>query len=144
VELYIIYNFIRVVHTIQKLTKRSQDLYTCMLQLEIMDLEVSRNFFGRQVNSFEAQVKICDPAMRASCNKDTFPGVFIRAPAIVKSLSPDVEILGTTAAANGHDVIVAAKQGNVMTTAFHPELTDDFAWHLYFLKMIMKKKSISV
>lgn len=143
-ELYIIYNFIRVVHTIQKLTKRSQDLYTCMLQLEIMDLEVSRNFFGRQVNSFEAQVKICDPAMRASCNKDTFPGVFIRAPAIVKSLSPDVEILGTTAAANGHDVIVAAKQGNVMTTAFHPELTDDFAWHLYFLKMIMKKKSISV
>ena len=127
-------------HTPQKLTKRSHDLYTCMLQLEIMDLEVSRNFFGRQVNSFEAQVKICDPAMRASCNKDTFPGVFIRAPAIVKSLSPDVEILGTTAAANGHDVIVAAKQGNVMTTAFHPELTDDFAWHLFFLKMIMNKK----
>lgn len=74
--------------------------------------------------------------------KDTFPGVFIRAPAILKVLSPTVNVLATLASADTKDdVIVAAQQDRVLSTAFHPELTDDISWHLYFLKMVAKNRS---
>ncbi|WAR03456.1 PDX2-like protein [Mya arenaria] len=110
--------------------------------LGVMDMDVSRNFFGRQLQSFEAPVSITDKHFSVVTGYDTFPGVFIRAPAIVKVLSSDVQVLATTRAPDAEDdVIVAAKQGNVITSAFHPELTEDCSWHMYFLQTIILKRT---
>lgn len=109
-----------------------------------MDVDVSRNYFGRQVQSFESQVNIVDKDFAEVSNCDTFPGVFIRAPAIVKTLSPEVKILASVHAQKfENDVIVAAQQGNVFSTAFHPELTENCSWHKYFLQMILRAKRIA-
>jgi 5'-phosphate synthase pdxT subunit len=92
--------------------------------LGLMDIVARRNAFGRQVASFEVDLPlegIAGAPMRA---------VFIRAPWI-ESSGPDVEILARHA---GHGV--AARQGNVLVTAFHPELTDDTRLHGLFLTMI--------
>lgn len=91
--------------------------------LGLMDIEARRNAFGRQVKSFEAPLAI--PALGA----EPFPGIFIRAPWI-ESAAPEVEIL---ASHDGHPV--AARQGSLLVTAFHPELTDDPRLHRYFLQM---------
>lgn len=110
--------------------------------LAIMDTEVSRNYFGRQVHSFESPVSLTGKDLTEIVKNDTFPGIFIRAPAIVKTLSPEVEVLATLHAKDsGGDVIVAAQQGHVISTAFHPELTEDCSWHVYFLKTIVDLKS---
>ncbi|MDA0988979.1 MAG: pyridoxal 5'-phosphate synthase glutaminase subunit PdxT [Chloroflexi bacterium] len=93
--------------------------------LGLMDIRVRRNAFGRQVDSFEADVSV--PVL----GEKPFPAVFIRAPAI-EEMGPDVEPLANL---NGHGVI-AARQGNVMVTAFHPELTQDQRFHAYFLSMV--------
>jgi 5'-phosphate synthase pdxT subunit len=99
-----------------------------------MDIEVRRNAFGRQVKSFEAPLDI--PALAAgkpgSRKRVTspFPGVFIRAPWI-ESAGPGVELL---AFIEGHPV--AARQGNFLVTAFHPELTEDLRMHKMFLEMV--------
>ena len=92
--------------------------------LGLMDIKARRNAFGRQVKSFEAPLDI--PAV----GKKAFPGVFIRAPWIEESGS-DVEIL---ASHDGHGV--AARQGNILVTAFHPELTAVLRLHLLFLEMV--------
>lgn len=108
-----------------------------------MDVDVSRNYFGRQIHSFEAPVKIIDKQLSDETQCDVFPGVFIRAPAVVKTLSTNVQILATINAQNtGNDVIVAAQQENVFSTAFHPELTDNCMWHKYFLSMVLKSKGL--
>jgi 5'-phosphate synthase pdxT subunit len=60
--------------------------------------------------------------------------VFIRAPAIVE-VGSDVQVLARTAG-HGEEVIVAVRQGPLLATAFHPELTPDLRWHRYFLEMI--------
>jgi pyridoxal 5'-phosphate synthase pdxT subunit len=89
--------------------------------LGIMDILCERNAFGRQVHSFEADLELSDvgePAFRA---------VFIRAPWIRES-GPDVEIL---AAVDGHPV--AARRGDVLGVAFHPELSGDTRIHERFL-----------
>jgi 5'-phosphate synthase pdxT subunit len=92
--------------------------------LGLMDIEVRRNAFGRQVKSFEAPLDI--PVL----GKEPFPGVFIRAPWI-ESTGEGVELL---ASHEGHGV--AACQGSMLVTAFHPELTDDLRLHELFLQMI--------
>ena len=108
-----------------------------------MDVDVSRNYFGRQVHSFESTVNIKDERFTSITNIDKFPGVFIRAPAVVKTLSPEVKVLATVHAHNfENDVIVAAQQRNVFSTAFHPELTEDCSWHTYFLHKILTTKGI--
>jgi 5'-phosphate synthase pdxT subunit len=89
-----------------------------------IDIEVQRNAFGRQVDSFEADLAI--PAL----GDKPFHGVFIRAPVISK-VNPGVDILCQL---NGG--VVAAKQGRALACAFHPELTDDFRFHKYFLDMV--------
>ncbi|HAJ37112.1 MAG TPA: pyridoxal 5'-phosphate synthase glutaminase subunit PdxT, partial [Chloroflexi bacterium] len=61
--------------------------------------------------------------------------VFIRAPAIVET-GAGVVVLATTPGRAGEDVIVAVQQGNLLATAFHPELTDDPRWHAYFLSHV--------
>ncbi|KAL3841738.1 hypothetical protein ACJMK2_019842 [Sinanodonta woodiana] len=110
--------------------------------LSIMDTDVSRNFFGRQMQSFEADISLLDEELLATAGKKNFHGVFIRAPAIIKTESPEVKVLATLHRDDvENDIIVAAKQGNVFSTAFHPELTDDYTWHLYFLQLIQKVKN---
>jgi len=90
----------------------------------VMDIEVKRNAFGRQVNSFEA-----DLATQALGDRP-FHGIFIRAPLIDKA-GPGIEVL-----CQYNDAIVAARQGKVLACAFHPELTDDPRFHRYFLDLI--------
>lgn len=93
--------------------------------LGLIDINVSRNAYGRQVDSFEAPVdipKLGDPYFNA---------IFIRAPAI-NSIGDNVEVLGTLS--DGQ--IIAAQERNIIVTSFHPELTDDVRFHKYFLDIV--------
>ena len=93
-----------------------------------LDVTVNRNYFGRQNQSFEVLLEA--PAL----GDVPFRAVFIRAPAILET-GPTVQVL---AEAPGHDeqVIVAVRQGPILATAFHPELTDDARWHRLFLDVV--------
>lgn len=94
------------------------------IPLGVMDITVNRNAFGRQIESFETNLEIkgLEKPMHAT---------FIRAPWIVSS-GPKVEVLATLE----DGTIVAARQGNMLATAFHPELTEDTRLHEYFVKNI--------
>ncbi len=93
--------------------------------LGIMDIGVHRNAFGRQVDSFERDLDV-------SCfGENPFHGVFIRAPVIVR-VGQGVEVLA--ALPDGRPV--AVQQGNLLATAFHPELTSDSRFHIHFLGLI--------
>ena len=89
-----------------------------------MDIVVRRNAFGRQVASFEADVSM------PSVGDDPFPGVFIRAPWIEEH-GPSVEVLATV-----RDHPVAARQGSLLVTAFHPEITGDDRVHRLFVDIV--------
>jgi len=91
----------------------------------VMDITVRRNAFGRQADSFETELKI--PVL----GEKPFPGVFIRAP-IIEQAGSEVEILARLA----DDTNVAARQGKLLATAFHPELTNDLRFHQYFLDIV--------
>lgn len=93
--------------------------------LGLMDVVARRNAFGRQPDSFEAPVEV--PALGA----EPMTGVFIRAPWI-ESTGPGVEALAVYAGR-----IVMARQGKLLSTAFHPELTDDERVHRYFLEEVI-------
>lgn len=101
--------------------------------LGVMDLTVARNAFGRQVESFEADISV--PALDAVSQPDEkgrlFHAIFIRAP-LITAVGDGVSVLSRLD--NGG--IVAARQGNLLVTAFHPELTSDTRFHRYFLAMI--------
>jgi 5'-phosphate synthase pdxT subunit len=92
--------------------------------LGVMDIRVSRNAYGRQVDSFETDISV------PSLGEPPFHAVFIRAPAILET-GPDVEVLASLPEGGP----VAARQGTVLVTAFHPELTPDTRFHAYFLRM---------
>ena len=96
-----------------------------------LDVTVNRNYFGRQVDSFEAELEV--PAL----GEVPFHAVFIRAPAIT-AVAEDVETLATVAAIQNDDeaVIAAVRNGPILATAFHPELTDDPRWHRFFVQMV--------
>lgn len=96
--------------------------------LDLLDVQVERNSFGRQRESFEADVSM------EKCGISNFKGVFIRAPSISETGST-VETISTF-----NDKVVAVKQGNILGTAFHPELTTDTALHKYFLSMVKQSK----
>lgn len=99
-------------------------------RLPLIDITVNRNAFGRQVDSFEADLQLTfAPA------EMPFRAVFIRAPRIEAS-GDRVEILATLA----DGAIVAARQDNLLVTAFHPELTDDSRFHQYFLAMVAQAR----
>ncbi|MFF2890793.1 pyridoxal 5'-phosphate synthase glutaminase subunit PdxT [Paenibacillus sp. NPDC057967] len=91
--------------------------------LKLMDMTVARNAFGRQRESFETDldVKGINEPIRA---------VFIRAP-LIKEVGAGVEVLSTY-----NDEIVTARQGTLLAASYHPELTDDFRLHAYFLEMV--------
>ena len=88
-----------------------------------LDITVRRNAFGRQVDSFESDLTF---------HGETLHAVFIRAP-WVEEVGPGVEVLSTAA-----DHPVAVRQGNLLATSFHPELTEDLAVHRYFFEEICK------
>ena len=93
--------------------------------LKIMDIIVRRNAFGRQKDSFETELSI--PVL----GEKLFPAVFIRAP-LIEQANSTVEVL--TRLPDG--TIVAAKQGKLLVSAFHPELTNDLRFHQYFLDIV--------
>ncbi|MBE4907787.1 pyridoxal 5'-phosphate synthase glutaminase subunit PdxT [Bacillus luteolus] len=95
--------------------------------LGLMDITVERNSFGRQRESFEAELMIPNVA-------DDFVGVFIRAPHIVQA-GENVEVLS-----KHNDRIVAAREGQYLGCSFHPELTDDHRLTQYFVKMVEEAK----
>lgn len=94
-----------------------------------LNVTVSRNHFGRQVDSFEADLPM------PSSEEAPFRAIFIRAPAVVE-VGPNVEVLASVETHDGQDVIAAVRQGPLLATAFHPELTPDPRWHRYFLQMV--------
>ncbi|MCR8645150.1 pyridoxal 5'-phosphate synthase glutaminase subunit PdxT [Paenibacillus sp. N1-5-1-14] len=91
--------------------------------LGLMNMRVARNAFGRQRESFEADLTVAgiEEPVRA---------VFIRAP-LIEEVGEGVEVLATY-----NEQIVAARQGNLLAASFHPELTDDYAMHTYFINMV--------
>ncbi len=93
-----------------------------------MAIKVNRNAFGRQVDSFETELSI--PVL----GEKPFIGVFIRAP-LIESVGKGVEVLARL----NDGTIVAARQGNLLVCAFHPELTDDLRFHHYFLDIVSGK-----
>jgi 5'-phosphate synthase pdxT subunit len=95
--------------------------------LGLMDAHAERNAFGRQVRSFEAELDV------DGIDGGPVRAVFIRAPRLTDH-GPDVQIL---AEVDGHPV--AARQGNLLTVAFHPELTDDTRVHEAFLNMVRRR-----
>jgi len=92
--------------------------------LAIMDMVVNRNSFGRQRESFEANLDV--PVV----GPESFPAVFIRAPHVVRVGA------GVTVLCNYEDRIVAAREGNMLALSFHPELTGDARLHAYFIQMV--------
>ncbi len=96
--------------------------------LGLMDIIARRNAFGRQKDSFEVELAI--PAL----GEKPFPGVFIRAP-LIEQANGKVEILARL----DNGTSVAARQGRLLASAFHPELTDDLRFHQYFLNIVTER-----
>jgi pyridoxal 5'-phosphate synthase pdxT subunit len=90
--------------------------------LGLLDIAVRRNGYGRQVDSFEADLNV------AGLNGKSFPGVFIRSPLLESTGSAEV-----IARHDGH--AVAVRQGRIVALCFHPELTDDLRLHRQFVKL---------
>jgi 5'-phosphate synthase pdxT subunit len=93
--------------------------------LDLMDIKVKRNAFGRQLESFETELLI--PVL----GEAPFPAVFIRAP-LIEACRDGVEVLARLE----DGTIVAARQGRLLAASFHPELTDDLRFHRYFLDIV--------
>jgi 5'-phosphate synthase pdxT subunit len=97
--------------------------------LGLMDITVERNAFGRQIASFEIDLDI--PCLRTvDINGQCFHAVFIRAP-LIEAVHGDTEVLARLP----DERIVAARQGHLLATSFHPELTEDNRFHRYFVEM---------
>jgi 5'-phosphate synthase pdxT subunit len=97
--------------------------------LDLIDLEVERNAYGRQVASFEDDVEL-------DAEEEPLRGVFIRAPRVADT-GPDVEVLGRL-----HGEPVLLRQGRVLAASFHPELTDDARVHERFLAMVREEADV--
>lgn len=104
--------------------------------LGVMDVKVRRNAFGRQTESFEQDIEV--PELNKVEDKGgpdrPFHAVFIRAP-LIESVGKNVQVLARL----DDGTIVAARQGNLLSTSFHPELTHDTRFHRYFIERVGKK-----
>lgn len=98
------------------------------LPLRVLNVSVSRNAFGRQIDSFETNIKL-------TIIKQPITAVFIRAP-IINSVGKGVKILGRLP----NKSIIAIQEKNILGTAFHPELTSEFALHQYFVNIALNHK----
>jgi 5'-phosphate synthase pdxT subunit len=96
--------------------------------LGLMDVTVQRNAFGRQVDSFETDLDV--PVIITPGNKRPFHAIFIRAP-FIESVGVGVDVLATLSSG----AIVAARQGRLLATSFHPELAYDDRFHRYFVSL---------
>ncbi|MDJ0026854.1 pyridoxal 5'-phosphate synthase glutaminase subunit PdxT [Gordonia alkanivorans] len=103
--------------------------------LDALDITVRRNAFGRQVESFETDLDFAGITDRAGAQP--MRAVFIRAP-WVESVSPDVEVLARVPEGPAEGRIVAVRQGTVLATSFHPEVTGDRRVHEYFVQMVRR------
>ncbi len=99
--------------------------------LNLMDITVARNAFGRQIDSFTQALKIKGIA------GGPYRAVFIRAP-IITAVGPQAEVLSRL----DDGTIVAARQGHLLATSFHPELTDDDRMHRYFSEMVQHREKV--
>jgi 5'-phosphate synthase pdxT subunit len=108
----------------------SKDIGRDQPLLGLMDIKVQRNAFGRQIDSFETDLDIQE-LKQATGSDIPYHAVFIRAP-IIESVSGDAKILASVS--DGR--IVAAQQGHLLATSFHPELTSDTRFHEYFLTLV--------
>lgn len=95
--------------------------------LDYLDITIERNAFGRQRDSFEANISL------EKIGIPTYPGVFIRAPSVIET-GKGVEVISQF-----NEKIVAVKQGNIIGTSFHPELAGDLSIHKYFIDLVRKK-----
>ncbi|HEV2193041.1 MAG TPA: pyridoxal 5'-phosphate synthase glutaminase subunit PdxT [Nitrosopumilaceae archaeon] len=95
--------------------------------LDLLDVKIERNAFGRQRDSFESEISM------EKIGIPKFQGVFIRAPSIIET-GRNVEIISKF-----NEKIVAVKQGKILGTSFHPELTVDLSLHKYFVNLIKEK-----
>jgi len=95
--------------------------------LDLLDVKVERNTFGRQRDSFESEISMDKIGI------PTFHGVFIRAPSITET-GKNVEVISKF-----NEKIVAVKQGKILGTSFHPELTSDLSLHKYFVNLVNGK-----
>lgn len=112
------------------LSKKAKDRVVGEMEqplLDYLDIKIERNAFGRQKDSFEAQISL------EKIGIPNFRGVFIRAPSVADA-GKNVEVLSKI-----DEKIVAVRQGNIIGTSFHPELTEDLAIHKYFLNLVLKK-----
>ena len=94
--------------------------------LDYLDVKIERNAFGRQRDSFEADISL------EKIGIPTYRGVFIRAPSVIET-GKGVEVISKF-----NEKIVAVKQGNIIGTSFHPELTGDLSIHKYFVDLVRK------
>lgn len=112
------------------LSKKAKDRVVGEMEqplLDYLDIKMERNAFGRQKDSFEADIAL------EKIGVPKFHGIFIRAPSVI-DVGKDVEILSKF-----NEKIVAVKQGNIIGTSFHPELTADISIHKYFVNLVQKK-----
>ncbi len=107
----------------------SKDVSRDQPLLSLMDIKVQRNAFGRQVDSFETDLEI-EELMKATGTEHPYHAVFIRAP-IIESVHGKARVL--SALEDGR--IVAAQEGHLLATSFHPELTSDARFHEYFISL---------
>mgnify|MGYP001828778569 FL=1 len=113
------------------LADRLVDAPTGQVTIGGLHVTVRRNAFGRQVNSFEADLDVAGmspPPLRA---------VFIRAP-WVEDVEPDVAVLARIGRPDADGTIVAVEQGPLLATSFHPELTGDVRMHRHFLRLVRR------
>jgi 5'-phosphate synthase pdxT subunit len=107
----------------------SKDAHRDQPLLGLMDITVERNAFGRQVASFEVDLDV--PVLQeVDQEPKAYHAVFIRAP-LIESVQGEAQVLAKLE--DGH--VVAAQQGHLLATSFHPELTEDDRFHRYFLKL---------
>ena len=95
--------------------------------LDLLDVKVERNTFGRQRDSFESEISM------DKIEIPKFHGVFIRAPSITET-GKNVEVISKF-----NEKIIAVKQGKILGTSFHPELTSDLSLHKYFVNLVNNK-----
>lgn len=107
----------------------SKDVHRSQPLLGLMDITIQRNAFGRQVASFEAELEVPE-LNRFGESPRPYHAIFIRAP-IIESVHGEARVLATLP--DGR--IVAAQQGHLLATSFHPELTADTRFHEYFLSL---------
>lgn len=99
-----------------------------------INIEVRRNAFGRQVDSFESEIQ------NHGFSSAPLHATFIRAPWVEK-VGDGVEVLASIPTENGEERVVAARQGNVLATSFHPEISDEMQVHSYFLNIVRQARS---